>query len=131
MPKRLLTPCPCGHPAELADCCGRWLSGRPAPDAESLMRSRYTAYTLLDEAYVLATWHPDTRPERLDLAVPPVPKWLGLKVVATSQVDENHAMVAFVARYKLEGRGFRLNERSWFEKIDGRWYYEKGDQLDG
>jgi SEC-C motif-containing protein len=40
------SPCPCGASADHAHCCGPYLSGeRPAPDAEALMRSRYTAYT--------------------------------------------------------------------------------------
>ncbi|NCS66434.1 MAG: hypothetical protein GW787_09760, partial [Betaproteobacteria bacterium] len=49
--------CPCGRATALADCCGPYLSGAPAPDAERLMRSRYTAYVLEDEAYLLTTWH--------------------------------------------------------------------------
>lgn len=130
MPKRLLTPCPCGRAAELADCCGRYLAGQPAPDAERLMRSRYTAYVLADAAYLAATWHPDTRPADLELDAEPVPRWLGLAVKRSEMQDENHATVEFVARYKIAGRAFRLHELSRFEKIMGRWYYRDGDQLD-
>jgi SEC-C motif-containing protein len=66
--------CPCGRtgsgsrPLLLADCCGRWLdAGTAAPDAESLMRSRYTAFVLGRPAYLLATWHPSRRPADLQL----------------------------------------------------------------
>jgi SEC-C motif-containing protein len=66
-------PCPCGGPT-LASCCGRYLrGGASAPDAEALMRSRYTAFVLDDREHLLATWHPSTRPAQL---VPPEP---GLK----------------------------------------------------
>lgn len=119
-------PCPCGRAATLADCCGRYLSGTPAPDAESLMRSRYTAYNLGDEAYLLATWHPETRPASLNLADGAPTKWLGLKVIGHTRQDANHATVEFVARYKVAGRGFRMQEISRFVKLGGHWYYFDG-----
>ncbi len=90
------------------------------------MRSRYTAYTLADETYLLATWHPDTRPARLDLDAEPQAKWLGLSVKHHARQDEQHATVEFVARYKIAGRAFRLHEVSRFENIMGRWYYLDG-----
>lgn len=124
-------PCPCGRSATLADCCGRYLAGMPAPDPESLMRSRYTAYTLADEAYLLATWHPDSRPAVLDLAAEAPPKWLGLKVIGQQYQDASHATVEFVARYKIAGRAYRLHETSRFVMLDGRWYYLDGNQGDG
>ena len=50
-------PCPCGA-TDYAACCGRYHGGASAPDAESLMRSRYSAYALKLEAYLLATCTP-------------------------------------------------------------------------
>lgn len=94
------------------------------------MRSRYTAYTLGREDYLLATWHPRTRPAALHLDAPPVPKWLGLKVVRGEQTEPDTALVAFVARYKIGGRAHRLEETSRFERLDGRWYYLDGDFTD-
>lgn len=123
--------CPCGRPATLPDCCGRYLAGTPAPDPESLMRSRYTAYTLADEAYLLATWHPDSRPATLDLNAEAPPKWLGLKVIRLEYQDDSHAKVEFVARYKNAGRAYRLHETSRFVKLARRWYYLDGNQGDG
>jgi SEC-C motif-containing protein len=90
------------------------------------MRSRYTAYVLGDAAYLLATWHPDTRPLQLDLSAAPRPKWLGLKVLRHVQADDSHASVEFVARYKIGGRGFRLHEVSRFVRAAGIWYYLDG-----
>lgn len=120
--------CPCGSGLALLACCGRYLAGSYAPTAEALMRSRYTAFTLLDEVYLLATWHPSTRPLSLDLARDdPRPQWLGLKVVSHQLQDATHATVEFVARQKLAGRAYRLHEISRFVLEDGRWFYVDGD----
>ena len=93
------------------------------------MRSRYSAYVLGDEAYLLATWHPDTRPTALDLATAPPPRWLGLQVKSHRTLNAEHATVEFVARYKINGRAHRLHEISRFEKLAGRWVYRDGDLL--
>lgn len=123
-------PCPCGRGKNLAECCGRYHGGEAAPDAETLMRSRYTAYTLGLEPYLLATWHPSTRPESLGLAGEAQPKWLGLEVKRFMQQDDSHATVEFVARYKVGGRAYRMQETSRFVKEDGRWFYLTGDMAD-
>jgi SEC-C motif-containing protein len=128
--KGLIEACPCGSRRALAECCGRLHAGEKAPNAERLMRSRYSAYVLGLEDYLLATWHPATRPAALALNAPPRPQWLGLVVTAHTTVDEDHATVAFVARYKLNGRAFKLAETSRFERVDGRWLYVDGD-VDG
>jgi len=118
--------CPCGSGRALSDCCGRYHAGEPAPDAERLMRSRYSAFVLGLEDYLRVTWHPATRPAALELDATPRPQWLGLAVKAHVPLDETHATVEFVARYKLNGRAFRLHETSRFERVDGRWLYVDG-----
>ena len=102
-------------------------AGAAAPDAESLMRSRYSAFVLGLEAYLLATWHPDTRPAALELDAAPRPQWLGLAIKSHTPLDGNRATVEFVARYKLNGRAFKLHETSRFERVDGRWRYVDGE----
>lgn len=125
------TPCPCGLPHRYPDCCGRHIQGQaPAPSAEALMRSRYTAYVLRLEAYLLATWHPDTRPAALNLEDEPQPKWLGLQIKSRRQHDEAHAEVEFVARYKIGGRAHRLHETSRFTLMEGHWYYVDGNMTE-
>ncbi|MDO9220991.1 MAG: YchJ family metal-binding protein, partial [Thiobacillus sp.] len=79
--------CPCGSGRTLESCCGRFHSGEPAPDAETLMRSRYSAYVLGLDDYLMATWHPDTRPATLDLVATPRPQWLGLTVKLHTPLD--------------------------------------------
>jgi len=118
--------CPCGSGRALSDCCGRYHASEPAPDAERLMRSRYSAFVLGLEDYLRVTWHPATRPAALELDATPRPQWLGLAVKAHVPLDETHATVEFVARYKLNGRAFRLHETSRFERVDGRWLYVDG-----
>ncbi len=121
--------CPCGRPVTYADCCGRLHAGQIAPDAETLMRSRYTAYVLNNEGYLLASWHASTRPASLDLSNPaaqPAPQWLGLEVKQFIPAG-NAATVEFVARYRRNGRAVRLHEVSRFVREDGRWFYVDGD----
>jgi SEC-C motif-containing protein len=119
-------PCPCGRGMAFEACCGRYAStGVPAPDAEALMRSRYTAFVRGDEAHLLATWHTSTRPTALDLDA--AVKWLGLEVRRHTPIDATHAEVEFVARSRIQGRGHRLHERSRFVLEDGQWFYVDGD----
>lgn len=131
MSKRQAAPsnCPCGRALAYADCCARHIEGgATAPDAETLMRSRYTAYVLDREDYLLATWHPSTRPNKLALEEPVRPKWLGLRVLRHAVEDAEHASVEFIARYKIAGRARRMHEISRFVREDGRWYYLDGTQ---
>ena len=122
-------PCPCGLPVPYDACCGRYHAGSLrllAPTPEALMRSRYAAFVLADEPYLLDTWHPTTRP----LGIEPHPtgwKWLGLEVRRAALQDEDHGIVEFVARSKLGGRAQRLHERSRFVREEGRWFYVDGD----
>ena len=121
-------PCPCGLPARLSACCGRWHAGAlhlQAPDAARLMRSRYTAYVLKLGGYLTETWHPRTRPTGIDFE--PGQRWLGLQVLHHAVQDADHATVAFVARWRLAGRPGQLAETSRFVREDGRWFYVDGD----
>ena len=126
--------CPCGRTdakgrmLPFAQCCGRYIGhyeSTPAPDAPSLMRSRYTAFTLQDRDYLLATWHERTRPATLEFDAGA--KWLGLDVRHARGIDDTHAEVEFVARYRVGGRAVRLHERSRFVREGGRWYYVDGE----
>ena len=136
MPTAAPKNCPCGRrdgagrALPHAQCCGRYLAAfdaTPAPDAEALMRSRYSAFVLGRADYLLASWHVSQRPAELVLA--PGVKWLGLAVKAHTRIDADHAEVEFVARQRdRSGRAVRLHERSRFVRDNGRWYYVDGDQ---
>jgi SEC-C motif-containing protein len=125
---KLKEDCPCGSGKQYTDCCARYVDdNEAAPTAEALMRSRYTAYTLLCEDYLLATWHSSTRPSALGLAEEVPTKWLSLEVRRHEQMDADHAIVEFVARYKVHGRAHRLHEISRFVREAGRWFYVDGE----
>ncbi|MEW9897588.1 YchJ family metal-binding protein [Chitinivorax sp. PXF-14] len=122
--------CPCGPPASFERCCGRYLQGaEAAPGAETLMRSRYSAYALQHDRYLLDTWHRSTRPEALDPNEHVGIKWIGLQVLRASEHGDE-ASVEFVARYKIGGRAGKLHELSRFVREDGRWYYVDGQLHD-
>ena len=87
------------------------------------------AYALGREDYLLTTWHYGTRPASLELASEPRSKWLGLEVRRYEQLEPDHAVVEFVARYKMGGRAHRLHEISRFMREAERWFYVDGDPL--
>ncbi len=93
------------------------------------MRSRYSAYVLGLEDYLLATWHPTTRPPSLNLAAAPQTRWLGLEVRRHEPQSADRATVEFVARCRVGGRAQRLHELSRFVLEDGRWFYLDGDPI--
>ncbi|MDR3413028.1 MAG: YchJ family metal-binding protein [Formivibrio sp.] len=122
----LAVECPCGSGHCLAACCGLYHDGVSAPSAEKLMRSRYSAYVLGLEGYLLATWHASTRPAVLDLAADAQLRWLGLEVLSKVESSDS-AEVRFVARFKVNGRAGRMEEASRFVRENGCWYYVDGD----
>ncbi|MFE3826495.1 YchJ family protein [Streptomyces sp. NPDC059092] len=126
------SPCPCGAGAAYGACCGRFHTGsgtRPpaaAPTAELLMRSRYSAFAVLDASYLLRTWDPATRPARLDLD--PATRWQGLEILATTDGSAFHTTgtVTFRARFTDAGGPGELRECSRFARHDGAWVYVDG-----
>jgi len=127
-----LQPCFCGRTNKnkivlFDQCCGRYLDHfdtAPAPDAESLMRSRYSAFVLERHTYLQETWASAQRPA--DLSFEPDVKWLGLDVKFYRLTGPAQAEVEFVARSRLNGVPTRLHELSRFVKDQGRWFYVDG-----
>ena len=121
--------CPCGSTRNYQQCCGRLHEGVLADDASSLMRSRYTAYVLCNEAYLLDTWHMRTRPRHISFDRQQ--RWLGLKLVEATLTGDAAAEVEFIARFRIGGAtATRLHERSRFVRDAGRWLYVDGDILE-
>jgi SEC-C motif domain protein len=83
------------------------------------MRSRYTAFVVGDAGYLLDTWHPDTRPPRVQLD--PGDRWTGLEVLGRTGggLFDTHGTVRFRAHH-ADGV---VAEDSAFERVDGRWRY--------
>lgn len=90
------------------------------------MRSRYSAFVLCNEPYLLATWHPDKRPK--SVSFDDQQKWLGLRIVDARVTGAVTAEVEFIARYRVAGgSAARLHERSRFALEGGRWFYVDGE----
>ena len=116
--------CPCGLPRPYDACCGRFHAGTAAaPTAEVLMRSRYSAFVKGDAGYLLRTWHPRTRPGRLELA--PGTRWTGLEILDATDGSAFHS--AGTVTFRASYRGGSLLERSRFERVDGAWVYVDGE----
>ena len=92
------------------------------------MRSRYAAFVLCNERYLLATWHPTRRPQSIPFN--PAQKWLGLRIVAAKVTGEDSAQVEFIARSRVSNAAaVRQHERSRFIREAGAWFYVDGDVL--
>lgn len=116
--------CLCGSTKHFETCCEPFLSLQKKPDtAEQLMRSRYSAFVLRNERYLLDTWQADNRPK--NITFDQQTKWLGLKVknCKAGLASDTHGWVEFVARYKIAGKAERIEELSYFNKIDKQWLY--------
>lgn len=104
------------------------MSGQvPAPTAEALMRSRYSAFATGNADWLGASWHPARRPP--DTSVDSTVRWLGLRIVRVEAggPDDDAGVVEFIARCKRNGRAHRMHEVSVFERVDGHWVYVEGE----
>jgi SEC-C motif domain protein len=116
--------CPCGSERPYAQCCGRFHSGAAsAPTAEALMRSRFSAYARRNEAYLRRTWHPTTRPKRIEFE--PGLRWTRLDVQfhTGGSLFDSEGTVMFEAHYADRGRAGSLRENSRFVRENGEWLY--------
>lgn len=93
------------------------------------MRSRYTAYALGCDEYVLATWAPETRPAVLFEEGDVRPKWRSLSVIEAPlpAEDADEGTVTFTAAGRTSAGAFRMTEKSRFRREAGRWFYVNGD----
>lgn len=122
--------CPCGRGSAYAECCGPLHAGGAAPTAERLMRSRYCAFVLGKERYLLDTWHPATRPATMDLD--PAIEWRRLAIEHTEAGGpfDTVGEVTFTAIARTRQGRFEQRERSRFARDQrGRWCYVDGDSL--
>lgn len=88
------------------------------------MRSRYSAFVLQLAPYLIETWHPSTRPARIDFE--PGREWMLLKVIAALESGDT-ATVEFRAQSRLAGRVHSLHEVSRFVREQGVWLYLDGE----
>ena len=82
------------------------------------MRSRYVAYCLNEEQYLLESWHVSTRPA--SVKADPAVKWIRLKIVDAVSRDDQ---VEFVATHRVNGKAHKLREKSRFVFDGDAWFY--------
>jgi SEC-C motif-containing protein len=116
--------CPCLSGETYGSCCEPLHLGvTAAPTATRLMRSRYSAFAVGDADYLLATWHPATRPESLELD--PSVRWFRLDILGTTGggLLEATGTVEFEAHYRAGSEAATQHENSRFERVAGLWTY--------
>ncbi len=118
------TNCPCGSTKLYSDCCQPLHDGQVAKDAEALMRSRFSAFSLLLPDYLLASWHPSTRPEQFELDQ--TTQWKRLEIISAGNGDQQ-GEVHFKAYYVEQGEWQLLEETSKFLFEQGHWLYHSGN----
>ncbi|MBU0945899.1 MAG: YchJ family protein [Proteobacteria bacterium] len=125
------TLCPCGSKKPFASCCAPILKDhRKAITAEQLMRSRYSAYTLAKNEYLITTWATETRPDSLDLDLDDTSiKWLELEIEECEggETGDEKGTVTFTARFLSSGHLCQLHEKSRFVRRQNLWYYLDGE----
>lgn len=94
------------------------------------MRSRYAAFVVRDAAYLLRTWHPETRPPSVEFD--PAMRWTGLDILDTTEGSAFHTTgtVTFRAHYTDGGRPDALHEQSRFVRHEGAWVYSEAVFVD-
>lgn len=127
-------PCPCGSGNDFEACCGPLIAGsQPAATAEALMRSRYTAYSLRNVPYIIATHDPDTRAtldQEATQGWAARTEWQSLRILDTRAggPDDDAGEVEFEAHFRDERGGEHVHhERSSFVRRDGVWFFHDGE----
>ncbi|MFB2554291.1 YchJ family protein [Herbiconiux liangxiaofengii] len=120
--------CPCLSGFAYGECCGPLHDGTAAaPTAERLMRSRFSAFAVGDADYLLASWHPSTRPDSLELDEGL--RWYRLDILdgSAGREGDSEGVVEFVAFFKprpgVSAAAGSQHEVSRFVREGGRWFY--------
>jgi SEC-C motif domain protein len=119
--------CPCGLGGPYDQCCGPLHRGASkAASAELLMRSRFSAFAVGDDRYLLATWHATTRPPRISFDS--TQTWTRLEILSRTGGGflDAAGTVEFRAHYERAGLPGNQHENSHFVREGGRWYYVAG-----
>lgn len=120
--------CPCGSTFNYAVCCKPYHDGeKPAPTAEALMRSRFSAYALALTDYIIKTWAGGVQPEKIDFSEEPI-TWKRLEIVSTKKggLKDSKGIVEFKAYHSRNDEERVMHEISRFIKTNGRWFYLNG-----
>lgn len=123
-----MSTCYCGSSESYSNCCEPYhTASKLAQTAQILMRSRFSAFVVKNEAYLLATWDESKRPVSFDFSSEVV-NWQRLEIIRCNKGRENHnqGTVEFKAYYQQDGENLVLHEISRFTKKQGEWLYIDG-----
>lgn len=121
--------CLCGSELPRHQCCELLHTGHAnAVTAVALMRSRFTAYAMQNEAYLLKTWDTSTRPATIDFSKE-TGEWTRLVILLTKKGTRNDSkgLVEFKAYFTVDNEQRVMNEVSRFVKRQGLWFYLDGN----
>lgn len=128
-----MTLCPCCSTLDYLTCCGPFINHEKTPDTpEKLMRSRYTAYSLVDTAYIKKTMQGKAAyqfDEDQAKAWAKRVNWIGLQIVQSSLQGETSGQVEFIASFIEHGKLKTIHENSTFHRQDNHWLYVDGTPL--
>lgn len=121
-------PCPCGSGRKFGTCCAFYINGTPAPDAQTLMRSRYTAYVVGALDHVAATHAPEVRDDFNRAEAERLARICQFQELDIRKVVENgdSAQIDFLIRFRRDGKDMMQVELADFRRADGRWLYAGG-----
>lgn len=122
--------CPCGSDMTYAECCKPYIDGeKSAETAETVLRSRFCAYTNHEIEYLMETTHPDKRQDDDETSFKKWAKkmkWLKLSILKSDDgggPDDNEGSIEFVADYEQKGIRKKHHELAKFKKKDDKWYF--------
>lgn len=124
--------CACGSNKPAADCCLQIIAGkRDAETALELMRSRYTAFTKADGAYLMKSQHRETRQVKERKSIEAWAKsvqWMGLVILRAEagEARDTTGFVEFRALYVEGEKMQQIHEKSFFKREGGKWVYHSG-----
>lgn len=137
--------CPCCNQKTYLMCCQPLHQGKDAPDALALMRSRFSAYAMGIADYIIKTTHPASPLYQEDIAewTESILKFSRESTFRSLEILEftegsPFSSVTFAAHLSKKRRNTSFTEKSYFELLNGRWFYRNGliaadrdDQLKG
>ena len=126
-------PCPCSSKQAYANCCAPFHQGELPVHALQLMRSRYSAYALCLPEYIIHTTHPknpqfhhNTAQWAKEISEFCVNTEFRKLAILDTQEKDRSATVTFTAHLFQDEKDVSFTEKSYFEKVEGKWLYHSG-----
>ncbi len=126
--------CYCGTGKLYTECCEPFITGKSLPQcAEELLRSRYSAYAVVNMDYILETTS-ETQKKLFDVETnkrwAEESTWERLQIVSSKEnADEGICSIEFIAHYSNDGTEQKHHENAEFKKYGERWFFDGGEAI--